>query len=119
MYLNEYDKKMQYLLFISIKFIFIIKCFLIINKNQTIIHIEINNEISYYEDNIDFSKYSSDIKAIALFLPQFHSIKENDIFGGEKVSLNGKMLKKENLYMKGIINQEYQEIQKNIWDIMN
>jgi hypothetical protein len=41
------------------------------------------------------------------------------IFGGEKVSLNGKMLKKENLYMKGIINQEYQEIQKNIWDIMN
>ena len=83
MYLNEYNKKMQYLLFISIKFICIINFILIINKNQNIIHIEINNEISYYEDNIDFSKYSSDIKAIALFLPQFHSIKENEIWWGK------------------------------------
>ena len=46
-------------------------------------YIEINNKkkVSYYEDNIDFSDYSTNIKAIAIYLPNFYytniSIREN------------------------------------------
>ena len=39
--------------------------------------IKIDNKlkISYYEDNIDFSKYTTNIKIIALYLPFFNSLK--------------------------------------------
>ena len=47
-------------------------------KIKTIIFIDIDNDIGFYENNIDFSNYSSDIKTIALFYPQIHEIKEKD-----------------------------------------
>jgi hypothetical protein len=60
----------------NIKYVFII--FFIIVFNYHLEYIEIDNEISLYEKNIDFSNYKTDIKTIALYLPQFYSFKENN-----------------------------------------
>ena len=63
----------------GIFFIFII----ILNTWKNIVYIEIDNKISEFEPNIDFSEFKSTIKAIALYLPQFHVIEENNKFWGE------------------------------------
>jgi hypothetical protein len=74
-----------------IKFIFII--FTIITILLLFIdfeYLENDNEITFYEKNIDYSNLTTDIKTIVLYLPQFHSIKKI-INGGERVLLNGPM----------------------------
>ena len=37
----------------------------------------------FYEDNMDFSNCKTDIKALALYLPQYHTFKENDEWWGK------------------------------------
>lgn len=46
------------------------------NINNKFIEIDNKINISFYEDNIDFSQYSSNIKIIAIYLPNFYSINE-------------------------------------------
>ena len=75
---NTKKKKIINYNFLKILLIFFFIIILILISKIKIIVIEIDNEVSLYEKNIDFSNYSTDIRTIALYLPQFHTIIEND-----------------------------------------
>ncbi len=65
-----------------IEFIILIIFLCLNNKNQ-LTYIKSDNKISEYEENIDFSKFTTDIKTLALYLPQFHETEENNKFWGK------------------------------------
>ena len=67
----------------SMKPILLVIIFLSFYINKNISYIENDNKISEYEENFDFSDMKTNIKAIALYLPQFHETKENNEFWGK------------------------------------
>ena len=62
-------------------FFFIFLSLIFGNINR--IYIEYNNKSPDYEGDIDFSNLTTHIKAIALYLPQFHESKMNNQFWGK------------------------------------
>ena len=64
-------------------FIIIITSFFVMNYHKNIIYIGNDSKMSEYQENIDFSNYKTDIKVIALYLPQFHENEENNKFWGK------------------------------------
>ena len=65
-----------------ILYIFIILLYNYYFENK-ILFIEKDNQLYLYEENINFTNFSTDIKAIALYLPQFYRTKENDMWWGK------------------------------------
>ena len=87
---NELSYSEYYYVNIYIKVIFIIFV-LYFNSSyepEPRLPLDIDNHynISEYEQNIDFSNYSTDVKTIALYLPRFQNISET--FRGLKIILN-------------------------------
>ena len=75
----NFQKKFSKILII----IFILIIFFSLKNHKKITYIENDIKISEYEQNIDFSNLKTEIKAIALYLPQFHAIEENNKFWGK------------------------------------
>lgn len=70
------------------------------NISYKIIEIDNNIDTSCYKNNIDFSSYSTDIKAISIYLPNFYSINAtNNVNNKDLNSLN--FLEKGNPLFKG------------------
>lgn len=83
---NAYLHCASYLLGYKIKKIFSIfpvKGIYLCEKSKIILYLIPFPPSKIYEKNYDFSKYKTDIKAIALYLPQYHTFKENDNFWGK------------------------------------
>ena len=87
---NEYCSPEYYYINVFIKVIFFVFLVYYYYLNIPIIKMPIDIDNGYnftnYEENIDFSEYSTDIKVIALYFPRFQNISER--FRGLKIVLN-------------------------------
>lgn len=76
---TELRKSSKNFIKVIIIFIILISIFFLLNNSYNEYDNKINNLI-FYENNIDFSNYSTDIKAIAIYLPNFYSYNETYYF---------------------------------------
>ena len=87
---NEYCSSEYYFINVFIKIIFFIFLVYYHYLDIPIIKMPINIDNCYnftqYEENIDFSEYSTNVKTIALYFPRFQNISER--FRGLKIVLN-------------------------------
>ena len=87
---NEYCSSEYYYINVFIKVIFFVFLvyyhYLKIPIIKTAIDIDNCYNFSTYEENIDFSDFSTDVKVIALYFPRFQNISER--FRGLKIVLN-------------------------------
>ena len=87
---NEYCSSEYYYINVFIKVIFFIFLvyghYLKIPNVKTVIDIDNGYNFSVYEENMNFSGYSTDTKVIALYFPRFQNISER--FRGLKIVLN-------------------------------
>ena len=82
--MNKITNNKLLLYLIKFSFLFIILLYLGFRKKSTnYIFFENDNRISEYQKDYDFSGMKTDIKAIALYLPQFHPIEENEKIWGK------------------------------------
>ncbi len=87
---NEYCSDEYYYINVFIKVIFFV--FIVYYQNLNIpiqkMALDIDNgyNITGYEENLNFSEFSTDVKVIALYLPRFQNLSER--FRGLKIVLN-------------------------------
>ena len=80
--MRTFNLKCFYKIFLRKAIFFIIILFAFSDKKE-VIYVENDNVMTEYQKNIDFSNLKTNIKAIALYLPQFHEIDENNKFWGK------------------------------------
>ena len=86
----EYNQSIFLLIniFLKIFFFFVLLSFkkLIISNNHIIVEIDNKINETLYEDDIDFSQYSTKIKVIAIYYPQFIYFNNNYIYNNKKIN---------------------------------
>ena len=81
---EQYIKKMKMKMKVKIIiYFFILLIFLPLKSENIFIYINNDNKFSEYEENIDFSKFTTEIKTVALYLPQFHITEINNKYWGK------------------------------------
>ena len=110
MKINLLYNKLKRKYFTKIKFIIIILFyfsieFLIINCNNYKKYNDNNTKLMFYENNIDFSSYSTDIKAIAIYLPNLKYINKSYFYSYKYCDILN-ILQNVNPGIKVIINLE-------------
>ena len=64
-------------------YFFILLILLPLKNDNIFMYINNDNKFLEYEENIDFSKFTTEIKTINLYLPQFHITEINNKFWGK------------------------------------
>ena len=82
-------------------------------SNNKEVYIDIDNQISEYEENIDFSNYSTQIKVLALYLPENNNIRISNHF--DKEDMKSTYIR--NLSSKSNKNEHYERFEYNQSDI--
>ena len=82
---NDYNLNINYFLKVSI-FLFLLSTNYIYSENEIIVNIDNYIDEKLYEKNINFSEYSTEIKVIALYYPNYQNIQKK--YNNTNISFN-------------------------------